>query len=429
MNIFIPYVPFAKVLLAFVIMLAGMRFKLSLGLSILSGGIVLGLIFGIGPMPIGQAGAKALTGDKFLFLVAIVGLILMLSDALERSGQSKRLMDALSGYLTSPRLRLIFFPALIGLLPMPGGAVFSAPMVGTVSRDMDVSNTDKALINYWFRHIWELGWPLYPGIILTVALADIPIASLISKTWPAIFFMIFAGWLFFLRPGVLKLDFLPKTTRKSDRSLRAVFIQGLPLIVAIVGAVGLESLIPLAAPGVPFELGVIIALVASVACIMIQNRLGSSFLRDVLAKKSLRDMLFVVASVFIFKDIMESAQVVEAMARAAGDGAALFAASVFLPFLVGAIAGINVAFVGSTFPLLLGLLTTLGMQDQTIPYLVLASVAGFTGVMISPIHICFILTCQFFHTELAATWRRLVAPCLLFAFLGTMLFFLLQWTA
>jgi hypothetical protein len=410
-------------------MLAGMRFKLSLGFSILTGGIALGLLFGIGPLTIGQAGARALVGSKFLFLVAIVGLILVLSDALERSGQSKRLMDALSGYLTSPRLRLIFFPALIGLLPMPGGAVFSAPMVGTVSSKMNVSNTDKALINYWFRHIWELGWPLYPGIILTVALADIPIASLISRTWPAILFMIFAGWLFFLRPGVLRIDSSAAAIPAGNRSIRQVLIQGLPLAVAIVGAVGLESLIPLVAPKVPFELGVITALAASVACIMIQNRLGVFFLRDVLAKKSLRDMLFVVASVFIFKDIMEAAQVVDAMAQAAGDGAALFAASVFLPFLVGAIAGINVAFVGSTFPLLLSLLSTLGLNDQTIPYLVLASVAGFTGVMISPIHICFILTCQFFHTELAATWRRLVAPCLLFASLGTALFFLLRWSA
>jgi hypothetical protein len=429
MDIFIPFVPFAKVLLAFAIMLAGMRFKLSLGLSILTGGIALGLVFGIGPLPMGQAGAKALTGDKFLFLVAIVALILMLSDALERSGQSRRLMDALSGYLTSPRLRLIFFPALIGLLPMPGGAVFSAPMVETVSKDMEVSNRDKALINYWFRHIWELGWPLYPGIILTVALADIPIASLISRTWPAILFMFASGWIFFLRPGVLKINVHPEPARGAQRSPCKVLVQGPPLLVAIAGAVGLESLIPLVAPGVPFELGVIAALAASVLCVMIQNRLGRTFLIQVLTKKSLRDMLLVVTSVFIFKEIMDAARVVDAMAQSAGGNAALFAASVFLPFLVGAIAGINVAFVGSTFPLLLGLLTTLGMQDQTIPYLVLASVAGFTGVMISPIHICFILTCQFFHTELAATWRRLVPPCLLFASLGTMLFFFLQWTA
>ena len=425
MDLIMSALPFLKVLAAFAVMLVGMRFRLSLGLSILLGGVLLGVVFGVSPVGIVQAAGQALVGQKFLFLVAIVGLILMLSDALERSGQSRRLMDALSGYLTSPRLRLIFFPALIGLLPMPGGAIFSAPMVGTVSEEMQVTNSQRALINYWFRHIWELGWPLYPGVILTVALADIPIIALISRTWPAILFMLGTGWFFFLRPGVLDVSALGLKQEHSPRSPAAVFKQGLPLLVAIVGAVGLESLIPVIAPAIPFEMGVIAALVASVGCVMIQNRLGSTFLKEVLAKKSLRAMLLVVTAIFIFKDIMQAAHVVDAMAKAAGGSAALFAAAVFLPFLVGMVAGINVAFVGSTFPLLLGLLHTLGLEDQTIPYLVLASFAGFTGVMISPIHICFILTCQFFHTELAATWRRLVAPCLVFALLGGGLFLIL----
>ena len=61
---------------------------------------------------------------------------------------------------------------------------------------------DQALVNYWFRHVWETAWPLYPGIILTVALADIPISTLISKTWPGTVAMFFFGWLFLLRKAV-----------------------------------------------------------------------------------------------------------------------------------------------------------------------------------------------------------------------------------
>ena len=124
-SLFITLAPFLKVLFAFVIMLAGMRLKVGLGLSILIGSLVMGFMFGLGFLQWAETGIMALTQEKFLFLTAIVGLILILSDAMERSGQSKRLMEALSGFLTSPRLRLIFFPALIGLLPMPGGAVFS----------------------------------------------------------------------------------------------------------------------------------------------------------------------------------------------------------------------------------------------------------------------------------------------------------------
>lgn len=96
-----------------------------------------------------------------------------------------------------------------------------------------------------------------------------------------------------------------------------------------------------------------------------------------------------------------------------------------MPFLVGMVAGINVAFVGATFPLLLGLLETLGMADQTLPYLVLATFSGFTGVMVSPLHICFLLTCEFFGADLGRTWRRLIAPCCGLGLTGFAVFWIL----
>ena len=426
-SLLLKSLPFAKVLFSFFLMLVGMRLRIGLGLSILAGGLVMGLLFGLGPVAFVQTGALALTQEKFLFLAAIVGLILILSDAMERSGQSRRLMDALSGYLTSPRLRLIFFPALIGLLPMPGGAVFSAPMVKTVSADMRIADSDRAVLNYWFRHVWELCWPLYPGIILTVALADIPIIELISRTWPATPLMLLLGWFFFLRPGVLKAGDLVMQGAPAPRNPRAVLREGLPLLIAIAGAIGLEAGIAALLPGMDFEWGVISALALGVACVMVQNTsLGLPFLRAVLSKKSLWSMIFVIVAIFVFKDVMQAAGVVGEMARAAGGDAALIASATFLPFLVGMVAGINVAFVGATFPLMLGVLDTLGMRDQTIPYLVLAQFCGFTGVMVSPIHICFILTCQYFGCDLASTWRKVVAPGLIMLAAGVGLFWLLR---
>lgn len=390
----------------------------------------MGLVFGLSTMTLLQVSGLALVQEKFLFLAAIVGSILILSDALERSGQSARLMEALSGYLVQPRLRLIFFPALIGLLPMPGGAIFSAPMVKAVSADMSLDNEDRVVINYWFRHVWEMAWPLYPGIILTVALADIPISSLIARSWPGVIAMFAIGWLFFLRAGVLNTAMLPtendfRGKGKGKGSRRKIISEGLPMIIAIVGAIGLETLLAVFAPSISFEWGVISALVVAIACIMIQNKLGGGFIFAVLKKKSLWVMLMVISAIFIFKDIMQAAGIVEAMASSAGGGVALFAAAVFLPFLVGMVAGINVAFVGATFPLLIGLLHSLGMEDQIIPYLILGSFSGFTGVMISPIHICFVLTCNYFETDLARAWRRIVAPSICFGMSGVLLFWFL----
>lgn len=298
-------------------------------------------------------------------------------------------------------------------------------MVKAVSAEMRLTNEERAIINHWFRHVWEMAWPLYPGIILTVALAEISIGEFIVRSWPGVVAMFAVGWFFFLRAGVLNPANLVSAANSGPKSARVALKEGLPLFIAIIGAVGLEALLASFAPQVPFEWGVIAALILAIISNMLRNRLGWSFLAAVLRKRSLWSMLLVVGAIFVFKDVMGAAGIVAEMAHGTGGGVALFAAAVCLPFLVGAVSGISVAFVGATFPLLIGLLQSLGMEENIIPYLILGLFSGFTGVMISPIHICFVLTCGYFETELLSTWRKLVAPCLCFALSGGGLFWLL----
>ncbi|MBU1000990.1 MAG: DUF401 family protein [Proteobacteria bacterium] len=416
--------PLIKILAAFAAMLLGIRLRIGLGASILAGAALTGLFFGL---PLGQwpgATFDALSNEKTLFLSAIVGLIMLLSGTLAQTGQSKRLMDSLTGYLRSPKLRLVFFPALIGLLPMPGGAVFSAPMVDEVSRDMGLDNTDKVMLNYWFRHVWELAWPLYPGIILSASLADIPLHRLIAYTFPAIPVMFLLGWFFVLRR--VKIPAQNCSSTSSERNLGHTLSMGLPLLIAICGAVGLEMGIGLFMPGIAFEWGVLIALGAAILCAVVQNRMSTSDLGKILFSKHLGQMLFVIVAIFIFKEFMQASGVVSQLSRMAGGSVALIASAVLLPFIVGLISGINVAFVGATFPLMLGLLAQLDMMDQVMPYLVLGQFAGYTGVMVSPIHICFLLTCQHFKVDLGLAWRRLAVPCLLLMAFGLGYFMLLR---
>lgn len=420
-----PYAPYLKVLGPFALMLAGIRLGLNLAVSALLGSLLMGALFGMSPVAWLTAAGSAMTHEKFLLLLVIVSLILIFSDTLQRTGQSERLTALISGsgHLRRPRTRLIFFPILIGLLPMPGGAVFSAPMVRSVSAEMSFSEQEKALLNYWFRHVWEIAWPLYPGIILTVALAGIHLSDFLVRAWPSVALMLGIGWFFFLR----KADFGQKdhgrAAQAQEHGSREILRAGAPLLIAIGGAIGLETLISTYLPQISFEWGVIAGMILAIGAILFQNNKGISTALESLKSKNLWSMLAVITAVFIFKEILLEAKVIDKMA-AAGEGIALFSAAVALPFLVGVVAGITVAYVGATFPLLIGLLQSLGMESQMIPYLILATFFGFTGVMVSPIHICFVLTCRYFATNLATTWRRLVAPSLALASGGVALFWL-----
>lgn len=401
-----------KILGVLAAMLLGMRAKLGIGWSILAGSLLMALLFGMTPRQWAETLASSVAQVDCLALAAVVVLVLMLSFWLERTRQTLRLMEAMSGYLRNPGVRLTFFPILIGMLPMPGGAVFSAPMVKAAGDSMDIPKTDQALVNYWYRHVWELCWPLYPGIILAAGLAGIPLGSFILHTGLGTLVCFGLGWWFILRPlgprlRQARLQPPPQAPRNAGQAL----LLGLPLLTAIGGSFILETAMGRLYPEAPVEVGIIVALVAALTVTALQNRVGAGLLSASLKQKELWQTLILVGAVFTMSAVMDRAQVVRELVSLGGN-AALFMAAVFAPALVGMVAGITMAFVGATFPLLLGLVGELGLSHQLMAWVVLAFVSGYAGVMASPLHICFAMTCDYFHVDPAPTWRRVMPPCL-----------------
>lgn len=224
--------PLLSIVLVFAVMLTGIRLKLGLGWSILGGSLLLGLLFGLTPWGWLKTIPAALLTEEALILGLIIITILAFSAVYSASGQSVRFMRTVRGLIRSRSLLLVFFPALIGLLPMPGGAIFSAPMVDNAAQELGTPHKDRALINYWFRHIWELAWPLYPGLILASSLAHIPITDIVRIMWAGPPFFIALGVLFILRPALKNAPCLPPATPVED--VRTGWISGLPLFTACI---------------------------------------------------------------------------------------------------------------------------------------------------------------------------------------------------
>ncbi|MGM0539693.1 MAG: DUF401 family protein [Thermodesulfobacteriota bacterium] len=417
------FIPLLKVGLVFAFMLAGIRYKLGIGPSILAGSLVLGLIFGLGPVDWLITAFSALADTQFLLLLIIIEAIMILSHLLETSGQSQRIMHTLSRHLRWPRLRLAFFPALIGLLPMPGGAVFSAPMVKSASQDFSLSSMDQTLLNYWFRHLWELIWPMYPGIILAASLSNTSLLHFIGLTWPSFPVCILLGWIFFLRPH--KTPLAPESERSAfSSSQEDSWKQTLPLILAVGGTLVLQGLIWVTALPLPSELGFILALICAIWICLGQNDISGHRVWPLLIKKHFVQMLFTLLAIFVFKDVLDQGGVVGELAQSTGSASALILICILLPLIVGLISGLTLAYVGATFPLIVGILDHLGLENR-ISYLVLAMFAGYAGVLGSPLHICFLLTCEFFNVNPFSAWLRILPPSILFLATGCLYFWIL----
>jgi len=89
---------------------------------------------------------------------------------------------------------------------------------------------------------------------------------------------------------------------------------------------------------------------------------------------------------------------------------------------VGLVAGITIAFVGATFPILISLVHALGQTHLLLPYMMLALASGFVGVLVSPLHLCLLLSNAYFQTKLVPVYRLMVVPLTVLLISGSVYF-------
>ena len=132
-----------KILCVFAIVLILNRFRVALSLSLLIGAVVLGLWMGLGPWALGKSILLSLFRLQTVSLILIVAGILVISRLMKDSGHLDRIVRDFIRLTQDDRTAGSVMPALIGLLPMPGGALFSAPMVETALNRSPVTGESR----------------------------------------------------------------------------------------------------------------------------------------------------------------------------------------------------------------------------------------------------------------------------------------------
>jgi integral membrane protein (TIGR00529 family) len=423
-----------KMVMVFFLVLICIRKKLSLGNAFLLGTLFLSLLFGLKPRATLTSIFASITDPKTLSIAVVVSLILVLSSSMELAGQMQRMLQNFQGLVASPRLNLVIFPALIGLLPMPGGAVFSAPMVKELGMRSKLSEAQLSFVNYWFRHIWEHWWPLYPGILLTTVITEISLLVIIVIMCPFTAVAVWLGYRALKGPGSPMTDNrsgFETTSGKNPRPLLWPFIKELmPILMVIFPGLGMGVLFSKLFPGFPIskEIGLILALCMAIAWVWHQNRTSKKQILSALTNPQLLNMMYMIVGILIFKGILTDSHAAAAISQELIQmHIPLVLIAVVLPLLVGMSGGIVIAFVGSTLPILVPMIQTLG-QAQFLPaYVMLILVSGFTGVMLSPMHLCFLLSNEYFGVTLGSVYRYLWKPCVSLVAAGMVYFWILHW--
>jgi integral membrane protein (TIGR00529 family) len=383
---------FFNLILVFVVILILLRLKVSLGVTLTLAGGILGLISKVEASRLFILIFDTLFDKYTLELMLVLYLIPILEIIMRRSGIFDRMIDSICFFIRDVRIVTIFFPIFLGMLPSAGGARFSAPLTGEVSKDLNISSTKKSFINYWFRHIWEPVFPLYPGIILAAFISNVPLGE-ISKfqVWYPLF-MLVGGWFVAFKnvPKVLKDKQDSKLTKER---LVPLVEGGFPILFLLISILF-------------FKLNLIISLIVVIVSLIFIYRFSFKNIINFLKESFSFQIIFLIFGVMYFKNTLELSNAIIELKNffsiiKLNNLIILF----FMPFLVGLLTGLVQALVGITFPLILPLITNNGIVN--LHYLSFAFISGYAGVLLSPVHLCYLLTCEYFGVEITDVYPYL----------------------
>ncbi len=406
-----------KILIVFAAVLMATRVKVHLGAALIVGGILLAIWSGMLPGVALGTLVDAVLDLEFILLIVLTLLIIEIGRYITGEKNADELVGAVRrwGGRHGALFTMMSLPAVIGLIPMPAGALFSAPFVQQTGKKVDGHPGWKSAINYWFRHIWEYWWPLYPGVIMAMWIFDM------IPTWQFFAVMVLftpvvigAGYLFLLRKHVEVLAEVKGSMEGTNR--RALFLM-IPIAVVLISAIVLPiaykmyfgktdeaQLVRLGAVIV----GLFIAL--TIAWIDDYRRGKREFGRAMLKKNAL-SVILTLSGVLVFKYMLDESGLLPVAARELADsGMPVEIVAAFMPFIAGLVTGICLGFVGAGFPLVVALVTAGSMTP--VSALVLAYGFGYMGMMLSPVHLCLLVTKDYFSASLKDVYRQIL-PCAL----------------
>ncbi len=341
------------------------------------------------PTTIGLRWIAEISGEHdTLSLMAIIVQIAFLGFLYKDSSQVMRMIEKLKSMAPDRRMVIATIPAIFGLMPMPGGALVSAPMIEDEADELGLGGREKTFLNWWWRHIWFTVYPLSTGLIFASSLSGVNLYHIALFNLPIFAAQILIG--VFL--GLKKIE-VEKTTVSFKNPLSLVYD-----LSPIIAALSINIIL-----GIPLYLTLFIA----ICIILVQNRDKYSIrsIPGVFKKGFSFDLLLAAYGIMLFKGIIERAESLEPVIVALESQVPLLLVVIVGAYFIGVLFGHLPGAIGVSFPVLLPLLPVVNVRTVSLMFIFV-----FMGYFTSPIHLCIILTIEYFKINLKEFYKRMMKP-------------------
>lgn len=396
---------FVHILLALILMILLLRKRIHISYAALAAALLLFVLSGMQPSHLGEALYHTLASWTTWDMVFTLFFVMCLEHILRTSGILKDFTVAVSSLFHDNRIVLAFLPAFLGFLPSLGGAIFSAPMVEEAARPYQLTPERKTAINYWFRHVWEFSNPILPSLLLAATLTGIPIGLMIRHQFVLSFAAIAIGAVVMLRGA----QFQPskeagtESGKKSATEVAAASAVQAPdnqrkhlrAVLLAIGPILLNVLLVTIAH-LNTTLSMLLIVLLLTAILHYRPLQWLNMLRDGLNLPIITSIL----SILFFQGMLYATGTIDGLIVFFQESGIPAAAVVYLTaFFMGLLTGLSQGVVAIAFPLLVPLL------GPNLDAVALTLLCGLTGTMLSPAHLCLIMTVEYFHASLLGTLK------------------------
>ena len=377
---------------AFLLIIVLVTRKVALGYALLAGSFIAAISSGLSPWGFLVTSAETLVQPGTINLVSTLILISILGSWMKNLGILDHMVDALEKVLRSAKLTIMVIPSIMGTLLVTGGAIMAAPMVNSTGERINLSNARRAAINLLYRHAWYFIFPFAPAFILVKEIANIEINQLILIQLPLTIVAVISGYYAWLKDVKEDNGAAPKPTRTDYLNLLRYTS---PLWSALVLGLGF---------GVPFQLALLVGL--GLALYIGQPKLAE--IPSMLIKGIQVPIVLSGVGIMIFKEVLTRGDTLGALTDGLLNlGLPLVAIVVLLPALVSFVSASSTSGIGITLPLLLPVMQ---QSEHFMLYIAGVYCASFLGYFFSPLHLCQVLSLEFFQVKMNDLYREYVLP-------------------
>lgn len=387
MSIFFPLAA------AFLLILLLLRKHVPIGPCMLAGGLLLWITQSGEPAALFVAAKQTLSLSRTYDIILALYFVMALEIELRTSGTLSGMVNALRRVFSSAKALLAVMPAFLGLLPSLGGARFSAPIVDELSDELSISQEHKSAINFWFRHIFEFSSPIIPGMIMACNIAGVPFSEFLKHlSWLTIL-AFSVGWLILIRP--LRVPAEPKPQADSKRKKH----ETVDLILALAPVVSTFLLV------VFLDMNASLAMGAVTFLLFFVLRATSRFVsvRDTVVGALDTKMLGNVLCILYFIQILTVTGVLPKIVAAFQSSPLPVPVIIAcVSFIIGLLTGMSQGHVAIVMPIVAA------MGTGNLDLAGIAMAFGVAGQMLTPTHMCLVVTVDYFRANFFGTLRPIL---------------------